>query len=93
MSYDWDDEFEQEEFEHEETKELVWRAIAELRAGNTVEALTILERTVRPKWWKSSRAAEAYAEAKAEANKRADAAFESMLAQLSAQQPEPKEWR
>jgi hypothetical protein len=39
---------------HEETKELVYRAIDELKRGNASDALAILERTVRPKWWSAA---------------------------------------
>lgn len=50
---------------HEETKELVHKAIAELRDGRPDEALVILEQTVRPKWWSINGCAADYATAMA----------------------------
>jgi hypothetical protein len=39
---------------HEQTKDLVYRAIEELKRGNVGDALAILEQTVRPKWFSSN---------------------------------------
>jgi len=92
--YDWDDDDDSYHLENEETSALVWDAIAALRQGRHTDALTILERTAQPKWWKSARAAEQYAEAKAEAAERADVAFRHRTAELASKDgPEPKEWR
>jgi hypothetical protein len=46
---------------HEETKELVYRAIDELKRGDRDAAMSILERTARPKWWSINRCNEAFA--------------------------------
>lgn len=45
---------------HEETKELVYRAIDALKRGDASDALVILEQTVRPKWWSAGYCAQQY---------------------------------
>ncbi len=37
------------------TRELIEKAIEEIKRGNNDEAALILERTLRPKFWSSSR--------------------------------------
>lgn len=65
---------------HEETKELIWQAIAALKEGRAVDALTILERTAQPKWWSSSSCAIEYAEKKSKTATKAGAALAAALA-------------
>lgn len=71
-------------WKHEETKDLIWEAIEAIKDGRTDDALVTLERAGRPKWHSSAQAAEKYAEGKAKALTKADAAYCAAMTAVSA---------
>ena len=70
-------------WKHEETKDLIFKAIDAINAGCIDDALTILERAGRTKWHSSTQAAEQYAAGRAKARAKAKVAFAEAVAEAS----------